>query len=82
MRSIVQKEKTMKKRELRSRILAKYDTFKDFADDMGVSNVTVAHWASGNTLPCNKIPKACELLGIKSEDIGKVFFPEVGRETA
>lgn len=71
----------MKKRELRSRILAKYDTFGEFAKEMGVTNVTVSNWVSSGAIPNAKIPKACEVLGIKQEEIGEVFFPETGKWT-
>lgn len=70
----------MKKTALRRKILSKYDTLSDFADDMGVTRATMSLWVNGGTIPTSRIKQMSQKLGIGNDEIGEVFFPKVGEE--
>ncbi len=66
----------MKKRVLRRRILAKYDTLGAFASEIGVTRATLANWVNEGSIPTNRIKQMAELLEVSQEQIGEVFFPK------
>ena len=70
----------MKKRKLRSRIMAKYDTYKSFAEEIGVTKATLASWVNDGNIPSGRIKQMAKLLEISDEEIGEVFFPKTEEE--
>jgi transcriptional regulator with XRE-family HTH domain len=71
----------MDQAKLRGLIREKYGTQEAFARDMGISDCSVSKKLNGHSeWGADEIRRACELLGIKSEDIPLYFFtPKVGK---
>ena len=68
----------MKRSVLRRLVRAKFDTFKDFADAMGVTTTTVSGWSRADyNIPLDQLEKICEVLDIKREEIGDIFYPMI-----
>lgn len=70
----------MKKSVLRRKILARYDTLGEFAEEIGVTRATMASWMNDGNIPMNRITQISELLDIKQEEVGEVFFPTIGTQ--
>ena len=56
--------------------MLKYDTYGAFAKELGVTKGTLANWVNGGNIPSGRIKQISEMLGIKDEEIGEVFFPK------
>lgn len=70
----------MRNTALRRKILSRYDSLCEFADEMGVTRATMSLWVNGGTIPTSRIKQMSEKLGIGNDEIGEVFFPKVGEE--
>lgn len=65
--------------ELTTRIEKKYKTQIAFSEIMGMSNTNLNNKIRRKaTLSSAQIEKMASLLDIRSEDIGRVFFPDLG----
>ena len=61
--------------QLRGKIVAKYGTIKNFANQIGLSAVQVSKKLNQRAgFSKEDIEKWCKALGIDSEDIGECFF--------
>lgn len=68
----------MKRRQLRRKILGRYDTLGEFAKEMGVSPAHLSTVLSGDNDPTfGAVRMMCEKLGAARGEIGDLFFPEV-----
>lgn len=68
----------MRRTALRRRILSKYDTLGDFAEDMGVTRATITIWVNDGKIPAKRIKEMSEKLGIGKDEIWEVFFQKEG----
>lgn len=59
---------------LRRRILSKYDSITEFADDIGVSRQTVSNIIAGRYNPSSKTMESMRRkLGISDDEVGTLF---------
>ena len=70
----------MRRTALRRRILSKYDTLGDFAEDMGVTRATITIWVNDGKIPAKRIKEMSEKLEIGKDEIWEVFFQKEGEE--
>lgn len=63
--------------QLRRKIRAKYDSIKEFAGAIGVSQTTTSSWMNGKPIPYGAVLRMCEVLEIKREEIGDIFYPMI-----
>ncbi len=70
----------MKRAELRKKILEQYRTLGDFCEEKGIRINTLSLTLCGKSNPTHRdIIRYCRWLGIKQEEVGEYFFPELGK---
>lgn len=63
---------------LRRRILAKYKSFKDFSESLGICTMSLWRKLNGETdFTIKEVDRICELLEIKKEDMHEYFLKEI-----
>lgn len=68
----------MKRRQLRRKILGRYDTLGEFAREIGVSQAHLSTVLSGDNDPTfDGVRTFCEKLDATRGEIGDLFFPEI-----
>lgn len=68
----------MKRDALRRRILGQYNTLGDWCEEVGCKRQTVSAIVTGKSnLTYSDVLIYCEKLGIKRNEIGDLFYPEV-----
>ena len=54
-----------------------YDSIREFAKDMGMSQVNASYLINGKTgWTEENVRKACGLLSIPTEQVGEMFYPK------